>query len=408
MARRLRVSNAPIHYGTQTTFIVYSGTTSDPWRKTTDTVNYHGCDAVNSREMMDFVTPNYRKIVSSGGIINNPMSRTVSKEVYTGGTYHARFIAYSTTNPVYYTGWEADGSWFGSIAGKTNQYIALPSLNETSLRERAVVEAFSRNKGNDTMLLATIGELKETVTSIEKALKDVIKITRYIWKCNLKALRKEITSKQLANRWMEARYALRPLVYDVSQTLAAFNQKEVSKRITARSTVTSDSTQSDEVLIHSDSYSQIYAARATTLHIECRAGVMSCIENLTKLNIWGVDQLMSSAWELVPLSFVVDWFFNVGKLVAAWEPTLGLKALASWVTVTRTATQICEVSRTPVIWNEPRQYAAGISHYCKSVKTFYRQDRSPNPSLPLYPQFNVRLDGYKLLDLGIILKNIMS
>lgn len=356
--------------------------------------------------MVDYVTPNFHKAIAQGAIINNPMAKSFVSEFYTGGTYHARFIAYSNTTPRYYLGWEADGNWFGSIAGKSNQYIAVPSMDIATLTEQAIIEAYSKNKGNDTLLLATLGELKETVSSIHKLMKDAVGIFRSLRKFELKALARLITPKELANRWMEARYAIRPLVYDISSNLAAWEQSDTMKRITARGRVTGDTTSSDEVKIHWDSNSEIYAARSTTCHVECRAGVMSVIENLSKINIWGVDQLMTSAWELVPLSFVVDWFFNVGKLISAWEPTIGLRALASWVTVKKTIIQRCEVSRCVVIWAEPRKYAAEISHYCKSEKTWLLTDRTPRLSLPLYPSFKYRLDEYKLLDLGIIIKNI--
>jgi hypothetical protein len=39
----------------------------------------------------------------------------------------------------------------------------------------------------------------------------------------------------------------------------------------------------------------------------------------SRLNAFGVDALLSSIWEAVPFSFVVDWFINVGDIIESLE-----------------------------------------------------------------------------------------
>jgi hypothetical protein len=39
----------------------------------------------------------------------------------------------------------------------------------------------------------------------------------------------------------------------------------------------------------------------------------------SRLNAFGVDALLSSVWEAVPFSFVVDWFINVGDIIESLE-----------------------------------------------------------------------------------------
>jgi hypothetical protein len=41
-----------------------------------------------------------------------------------------------------------------------------------------------------------------------------------------------------------------------------------------------------------------------------------------RLNAFGVDRLLSSYWEAVPYSFIVDWFINVGDVLASLEDYL--------------------------------------------------------------------------------------
>lgn len=405
---RVRESSLPTVLNTSTHYKYYSGTPSNPWRVTIDRIDQHVAQSSLYSYMEDYVTPHFRKRIANGEIINNPMAKTAVVESLSGGSFSIKLITYSTSTPVYYTGWESVGTWYGSLYGKANQYKAPVSIDVTDLRDRAVVEAHSKNKANDTQLIATIGELKETVNSIRDITWRAVKICKAVRRANLKALAKEITPKELANRWMEARYALRPLVYDVSQTLDAFCNDAKTKRITARGFRTEWANASDEVLIHGSSDFDIYAARSVVQSVEARAGVLSYVDTLTKANIWGVDQVASSAWELVPLSFVVDWFVNVGKTIAAWEPTIGLKALASWVVTRDVTVQQTQVSRCVAKWPTVRIQERSISHTCSCTKTTSVTRRIVNPELPVFPRFDVKLDGYKLLDLGIILKNILK
>jgi hypothetical protein len=49
----------------------------------------------------------------------------------------------------------------------------------------------------------------------------------------------------------------------------------------------------------------------------------------------GFKDLLTLPWELVPFSFVFDWFVNVGDRLRAAVPTSGFKELGSCTTVTR-------------------------------------------------------------------------
>jgi hypothetical protein len=39
-----------------------------------------------------------------------------------------------------------------------------------------------------------------------------------------------------------------------------------------------------------------------------------------------------AAWELIPFSFVADWFVNIGPYVRAITPKVGVHSLGSWTT----------------------------------------------------------------------------
>lgn len=405
MRVRSSTSNPPrVHTNYYT---AWSGTPSDPWHVSAYQVNnVTFYPELTTNYMEDVVTPNYRKIVSEGGIINNPMKKTDVRELVSGGGLSMKFVQYSSSTPLFYTGWQSVGSWLGGIM-TSNRYKDPPSLDVAGIREIAVTEAFSKNKANDTMLLATIGEFGETVSSLASIFKRAVRIIAAVKRANFRALRKELTPKELAARYMEARYALRPLVYDVKGTLDALLNDRKTQRITARAFASDTGSVQDNVTLYTHTNYTIQGNRSTQRTVEARSGVLSCIENLTKVNIWGLDQIASSAWELVPLSFVVDWFFNVGKTISAWEPTTGLKQLASWVVVKDTTVQTCSVSGCTLLQPTVRIQNREMSYSASATKVTTVVERIPSPNLSVFPRFNVKLDGWKLLDLGIILKNLM-
>lgn len=364
---------------------------------------------VETKYMEDVVTSNYRKLVAKGYIINNPMLKTETFEKYSGGATDFRNVSYSSGNPSLLTGAESIGSWLGSIYQKSSRYISASSLDVNSIRDRAVTKAASNNAANDAEILATIGEMKETVTSLAQIFKRAGNILLALKKANLRRLAKEITPKELANRYMEARYAIRPLFYDVQNITNALCNDEKSKRITARATVAeTSSTSSRYDSFVSNTYYQIDVMRKTDFSVTARAGFLSEIDALTKINTWGVDRWMTSSWELVPMSFLVDWFFNVGRTIASWQPTIGLKTLASWVVIEQVTLQSCTVCNVVSKWPTSYIHAKVNTHSAMCYKVTTSKQRLINPSLPVWPRFDVNLDALKLLDLGIIMKNALS
>jgi len=70
------------------------------------------------------------------------------------------------------------------------------------------------------------------------------------------------------------------------------------------------------------------------------------------------ESIPITAWELIPFSFVVDWFVNFGDYIQALTPKLGIKGLSSWTTVikeTKVTRSVGEVQFLPgwVVQRQP-------------------------------------------------------
>jgi len=66
--------------------------------------------------------------------------------------------------------------------------------------------------------------------------------------------------------------------------------------------------------------------------MQCGAQVQVSNPNLWLANQMGLVNPASIAWELVPFSFVVDWFVNVGQVINAMSDFYGLTLTKTWTT----------------------------------------------------------------------------
>jgi len=286
---------------------------------------------------------------------------------------------------------------------------AQPSISDSVIGE-AITAAWSNISANEADILVQLGEAKETVSSLKSIFLRAWKIFKYIKRLNIKALAGELTPKQLSDRYMEARYALRPLMYDAKGIMSLFNTTEEKARQTFRSYKECINTETYENvtlrnLSGESPTGRIYYGNQLAIRtLEVRAGVLTAVEAIanSQFSRMGFFDLVESGWELVPLSFVVDWFFNIGKFIASWTPNYGFKTLASWYVVNDTtyltSTVTSAVNTVAANYEDTFAVTGSISKI-ETVKY-----RCPNPSRPTLPMFTINMNYWKTLDLGIILR----
>lgn len=399
------------------TRVLTNGTCANPTLSTTSTVDYGRFSGTSKVESMeDVVVPLYGILSKRGQIFNNPLYQTVvtTTDVACSYYHNMQCRGWNTgCTPNKYLYWGQRDSGMISLSHKTaDDMLAAPYVSMDSVKDAAVTEAWSRVELTEAETLVMLAEGKKTILSMVYIFKRLLKILRAAKRLRLQTLRRELSAKEIANRWMELRYSLRPLVYDVSGVLDAIATKPKNNRMTFRGTEESSASTSDTSVVN---YSQTWQefTRESTRTIHCRAGVLASMEAATKFNIWGGDQLLEGAWELVPFSFVVDWFFNIGKFIASWTPEAGVHPLASWVVTQETTVQSITATdcgfRNPTTWCPPtseklaEEYANVGSG--KTITTMVKH-RIPSPWRPWLPSFRVNLDAAKLIDLLILGRNL--
>jgi hypothetical protein len=102
------------------------------------------------------------------------------------------------------------------------------------------------------------------------------------------------------------------------------------------------------------------------------------------------EQIPSIAWELIPFSFVVDWFVDIGSWIKACQPKPGCDVLSS--------------SRTTVLTNEyfleyltPSIYQGSCQVLSTEPETAYSRQlsRYANPKLTAKPPVNPAMFSIK-------------
>lgn len=406
-------------------------------------------ETIHKEWMTDVETANFYKLRNQGAIINNP--RQLEKITW---AFHPTVYQLTGTIPngksVYTENYERKASARVPPASMYGNMSILDSLFSTYGREidLAITRAHANVDVSEAMLGATLGELPETLNWLRSLLTRGITVTRVFrrkadsarallgmsWRgvldsdfSKLKRYAKTVSKRyskkrakekaaalsELSNLWLEYRYAIRPLIYDLRTLLGLLDKHLQKTRATARGkeriygrneeTVEyslTDRVDRDEYCTEKVTTEEFVYARSGVLYT-----ISDAISNL--LRLLGLDKPVETLWELTPFSFIIDWFFSIGDLLSSWFKSSGLSVLTSWVTlrqvkkVTNNVLSFRITDKNGYRWTDCT-YQKG---YSWSVVT--RDIRIPNPSIPALPRFDLKLDLAKIIDLGMIGQNML-
>jgi hypothetical protein len=370
------------------------------------------------RVMSDVETPNYHAISRQGGIVNSPMESTL-EEYGDGPCYldHSRtYDTVASTGEIFKKGVAFKGNWPASTMVRYDdglQWFTVPvdTIDITAVQDIAVTQAHANISLAETSGLVTLGEGKETIAFLTSSFKRALKILKAVKTLNFRYLRKQISRKELEARYMEYRYALRPLIADVASTTAAFKKEvqDITDRLTFRG-FHSQSVASVPVvdtIVWGEGTYCFDTVKQGKRTVSARAGVLAQIQYASELAVWGLDRPLEAGWDLIPFSFVADWFFNIGDTIASFTPNVGINKLASWVTTREESVYTWKVVNGRTIgaiapYTDVHTSLVGGEMYRRVTKV----TRVPNPQLSLIPRFRLNLDAFKLLDLSIMARSL--
>ncbi|UUW21298.1 MAG: maturation protein [Guiyang fiers-like virus 5] len=202
-------------------------------------------------------------------------------------------------------------------------------LELDNLIAKAKTEALNKLRGNNSLQLgADLAEINKTLGMIAQPTISALQAYRSArhgrWGDVAKHLglskRDILTGKYPANKWLEYQYGWKPLFSSIYDGYNRLHQSPRAGILQARRSV------SDVFPINS----VINGVRVVgEVELSARTIIVYKVANPTIDAIDGVGLLnpVSVAWELIPFSFVLDWFAPVGNVLSAATSTLGLECL---------------------------------------------------------------------------------
>lgn len=203
--------------------------------------------------------------------------------------------------------------------------------------------------------------------------------------------------------WLAYRYGWRPLWSDIKSLVELYQNSKNSEKRTRFCEKARRLTSYKNVWY--DNNFDLYAKYGWRRNFsdEVNVSYMGCVTADIELKAVMANPIIT-AWEIVPYSFVVDWFITVGDALANVAlATLATKYVASSgykVTITR------DVSQDMV---EPfsDDLISGSSYHNQTSRTELQYVMRTPGNIPLHPHLTLRLDPYKVIDLAAMLKQLI-
>lgn len=194
--------------------------------------------------------------------------------------------------------------------------------------------------------------------------------------------------KGLASAWLEARYGWRQLLFDIediTKLLSSLDQSFTRYKETCQSSHHwTESYQYDR----SNTYEDRTVSVTDTIQIGLRGRVIADISP-PKVGL----NPITTAWEIVPMSFVIDWVINVGQFLEACS------FLALSTSHTAAGGYEVNVSREMLLTASAKSSSYYTTDTTQSGEsTAILQCRIPQ-SVPTLPLLKLRLSELKVMDL---------
>jgi len=212
---------------------------------------------------------------------------------------------------------------------------SLSGDTDVASRDKALYMAFRRFNAeireSESALAADFAERKQSFDALQSRTLQLYSFTLHILARDYKGaarvlgLRKRRgglreLSKDLSGTWLEYSFGWKPLIADIYSSVNVLQKPFVTPICRGRATVKQAGTDTiaNPPYYHYRDYDRVYKAE-----VESEVSI-------TNWPVWKANQLglinpLSVAWEVVPFSFVVDWFVPVGEFLQSLTDYAGLQ-----------------------------------------------------------------------------------
>lgn len=276
-------------------------------------------------------TPNFAQVPKVDLPINSYVTST-----HSGGqnpwTYSKTDLTTGVTTVVY-TGvpWEYTQNivdWHNNA-----QTVFFPYTEWTSQENDALLKALKRIADQKINIAVALAEAKKTSELILGTANRVYRAFRAFRRGNFREVAQvlQISPRTVHKTWLEYKYGWMPLLMDVKGAAEHFAQKSMPRRVVVEVVGISENAREGESTgsygIYYDRswpFTETFNARVRT---KCKIRLEFTSPFVADLQQLGLTNPALVAWELVPYSFVFDWFISVGDWLVAQTALDGCSVL---------------------------------------------------------------------------------
>jgi len=220
------------------------------------------------------------------------------------------------------------GSQQGTLRHCAGAYVSGTSRSSLAQSNALVTKARAKQVTRFASIAETVFEARSTASMISKSIRRTAQIALYLRRGHWRSLSDQFSidvpssvtrlkpSRRLADGWLELEFGWKPLVQTAYDALEAYQRRV--KRGQYVSASSGSPFVSHDLETHAKRvFEGKLSARATHCGYVANVGVVT----LASMGFLSPAQI---AWNLLPYSFVVDWFSNTGEALAALSSDFGL------------------------------------------------------------------------------------
>lgn len=198
-----------------------------------------------------------------------------------------------------------------------------------SLKSEARTKCLNQLIESEVNLGQSAGEARETLSFVSEHIARGVLAIRYVKKRKYRkaaqVLRIPFSKKQMADNLLAYQFGLLPLMNDIYNGVDAIRKAQVKSDLIKVKAVATDE-QTFPVLT---SYSFEGSVKRG---VEASYTYKLDDHRLASLSTLGLTNPLSLAWELLPSSYIVDWFLSIGDVLSALGADLGYSYLGGYET----------------------------------------------------------------------------
>jgi hypothetical protein len=300
-----------------------------------------------------------------GKVIISPMERATEDHAVSGDYSRTERISTSSFGcglaPVCKETKDYKGPWglyylqgYPTSGAQLSKQSALSQPDISAADSAAATQAWANTSNHSADILQDIAEIEQTFRLLRNPLQTGHAFIDKITSKNARRLTNKSGQSVFgtaadaysyaSSMWLQYRYGVRPLISSISGILKELQKTQRPVRNTSRGKYTLHASNTSQgTLTYNASKNTYQTTVSDSYDVSCGIVIDEVIDIAQAL---GVDAsgMLSLPWELVPYSFVADWFINVGAFLRAVIPFTSKSPVGSWTKKVRTQTVTFQIT----------------------------------------------------------------